>query len=380
MSQPDDFGFNEEAALLKDSARKFFTDNCSTEQLHALVASEPNPERGPQATWNRELWQQLVALGWTAVAVPESCDGVDMPLVAVAGLVEEVGRAAFPCPLLATLSATYVLRHCGEAGHSALAEIAGGTAATLAYSNRHGDPALSAGEVTVVDGCLQGSAWFVQDAAKVERLLVCARDGDRWGWYWLASDAPGVVIHADAIVDHTRDQAHIEFNGAQAERLGSDALAIAAQAMPALWTLLSADMVGAAEWQLQATVDYVGARQQFDHPLGFFQAVKHALVNAMIGIDQAKSLVYNAACAYDVEPEQAARCAHMAKASASEAADFTAGRSVQLHGGIGFTWECFVHLYFKRQMHSQALWGDAAWHRARLADIVIGKVGGEISS
>ena len=149
-----------------------------------------------------------------------------------------------------------------------------------------------------------------------------------------------------------------------------------AEAMPAIWTVLSADMVGAAEWQLQTTVEYVGTRQQFDRPLGFFQAVKHPLVNVMLQIDQSKSLVYNAACAIDSEPERAQQYAHMAKASASETAAYASGRSVQCHGGIGFTWECYVHLYFKRQKHSQMLWGDAAWHRARLADIVIGPLTG----
>ena len=145
------------------------------------------------------------------------------------------------------------------------------------------------------------------------------------------------------------------------------------QAMPAIWTLLAADVAGAAEWQLQTTVEYVNTRQQFEHPLGFFQAVKHPLVDVMVLIDQCKSLVYNAACAIDTEPGRAAEFAHMAKASASECAAFASGRSVQYHGGIGFTWECFIHLYFKRQKHSQLLWGDAAWHRAQLANILIGE-------
>jgi alkylation response protein AidB-like acyl-CoA dehydrogenase len=95
-------------------------------------------------------------------------------------------------------------------------------------------------------------------------------------------------------------------------------------------------------------------------------------VDVMVQTDQAKSLVYTAACAIDTEPERALQYAHMAKASASDTAAFASGRSVQCHGGIGFTWECFVHLYFKRQKHSQMLWGDAPWHRARLADILIG--------
>ena len=98
------------------------------------------------------------------------------------------------------------------------------------------------------------------------------------------------------------------------------------------------------------------------------------LVDVMIQIDQSKSLVYNAACAIDTEPDKAAQLAHVAKASASETAAFASGRSVQYHGGIGFTWECYVHLYFKRQKHSQLLFGDAVWHRARLADILLGEV------
>ena len=141
--------------------------------------------------------------------------------------------------------------------------------------------------------------------------------------------------------------------------------------MPAIWTLHAADMVGAGEWQLQTTVEYANQRQQFDKPLGFFQAVKHPLVDVMVMIDQAKSLVYNAACAVDCEPEKAARYAHMAQASASDMAAFASSRSVQLHGGIGFTWECYVHLFFKRQKHSEMLWGDAVWHRARLAELMI---------
>ena len=102
--------------------------------------------------------------------------------------------------------------------------------------------------------------------------------------------------------------------------------------------------------------------------------MKHPLVNVMVAIDEAKSLVYNAACAVDCEPHRAREYAHMAQASASDMAAFASSRSVQCHGGIGFTWECFVHLFFKRQKHSQMLWGDGPWHRARLAEILIDSV------
>ena len=261
---------------------------------------------------------------------------------------------------------------CGANGAPALAEIAGGQSATLALSNRAGSWSAEATEVTSDGGKLNGSAWFVQDARKADNFLVCAKTATGLGLYWVAADAAGIAVYADAIVDLTRDQAHISFDDVAAVELTGDALAALTLAMPAIWTVLAADMVGAAEWQLQTTVEYVSTRQQFDHPLGFFQAVKHPLVDVMLQIDRAKSLVYNAACAIDSEPERALQCAHMAKASASEAAAYASGRSVQLHGGIGFTWECFVHLYFKRQKHSQMLWGDAGWHRTRLAQIVIG--------
>lgn len=373
MAQPDNYGFGEEAALLKESARKFFTDNFSTEKLHTLVAGDHNPERQTPCQWDEGLWQQMVELGWTSLAVPESAGGLGMPAVAVAGLVEELGRAAFPCPLLPTLNATYVLARC-DAGAAALAEIAEGMAASLAITDSSGSPLPGDTEVEVKDGKLYGTASFVQDARKVQRLLVSARSGSDLHLYWLATDAPGVTVKPDAIVDLTRDQAHIEFSGAQAQRVSGQGLAALNAALPAIWTILAADIVGAAEWQLQTTVEYAGARQQFDHPLGFFQAVKHPLVDVMIQIDQTKSLVYNAACAIDCEPDKAAQMAHAAKASASETAAFASGRSVQYHGGIGFTWECFVHLYFKRQKHSQLLFGDAAWHRARLADILLGEV------
>lgn len=372
MAQADDFGFNEEAALLKDSARKFFSEHFTADVLHGLVAADPSPERTPDVQWDEALWQQMVDLGWTLLAVPEAQGGVGMPLVGVAGLMEELGRAAFPCPLLSTLSASYVLAACGAAGEGALEEIAAGETAALVMSDSAGSWLPEGTPIGCSGGKLNGTAHFVQDAGKLTRLLVCAQSDAGLSLHWVAADGPGVEVIQDAIVDLTRDQAHINFTDVEATEVSSGALAALNEAMPAIWTLLAADMVGAGEWQLQTTVEYVNARQQFDKPLGFFQAVKHPLVDVMVQVDQAKSLVYNAACAVDCEPGKALQYAHMAQASASDMAAYASSRSVQCHGGIGFTWECYVHLFFKRQKHSQMLWGDATWHRARLADILIG--------
>ena len=374
MSQPDDFGFTEEAALLKESARKFFNEKFSADVLHNMVAADPSPDRAPQVHWDQAIWQQMVDLGWSLLAVPEAQGGVGMPLVGVAGLVEELGRAAFPCPLLSTLAASYILSACGSEGESALGDIAEGATAALVVSDEHGSWMPESTPIGVTSGKLDGTGYFVQDAGKVSHLLVCARSDSGLSLHWLPVDTEGVELIQDSIVDLTRDQAHIRLSNAQSQQVAADAAAALEQAMPALWTIYAADMVGAGEWLLQTTVEYVNARQQFDKPLGFFQAVKHPLVDVMVMIDQAKSLVYNAACAVDTEPDKARKCAHMAQASASDMADYSGSRAVQCHGGIGFTWECYVHLFFKRQRHSQMLWGDGPWHRARLAEIVIDAV------
>lgn len=375
--QPKNFGFGEDETMLRDSARKFFTDNCSPDKLHGLVAVNPEIHRSIECIWDQNLWAQIVELGWTAVCVPESAGGIGMPAVAAVALAEEVGRAAFPSPLLSTFNATFVLNNCqSEAATQALGEIAEGKATTIAITDSNGSWNSKDTDVNVnPDGSLSGSAYYVQDAKKVSQLVVSAKSAAGTGLYLVDCQADGLSITADGIIDLTRDQAHIDFNSVAAVELAAPGVGSEAidRAMPAILSVVCADMVGAGEWLLQTTVEYAKTRIQFDRPLGFFQAVKHPLVNVMLDIDRAKSLTYNAACAYDNEPDEALRFAHMAKSQAGDMAVFGASRAVQFHGGIGFTWECFVHLFFKRQMHNQVLYGDAKYHRALLADMVMGE-------
>ncbi|MEE4277841.1 MAG: acyl-CoA dehydrogenase family protein [Halieaceae bacterium] len=370
MAQPRNYGFEEEAGMLKDSARRLFAERLPSDRLHALVAAEYDPDRAPAVCWDEALWQEMVGLGWTSLAVPERAGGLAMPWVAVAGLVEESGRAAVPAPLLVTLQVTALLRELGPAADSALAEIAAGCAATVACMDEVGRAPATG--VRVVDGKLSGVAPWVQDAGKSSRFLVLAEDPDgSAAWYWVAGDAAGLQQRRDQILDLTRDQASLVFEGVACERIAAASSDAWRAAETVMLMLLSAEMVGAAEWQLQTTVDYAQQRQQFDRPLGFFQAVKHQLVNVMLAVDESKSLLYSAACALDHEPERARELALMAKASAGDTAGFASGRAVQCHGGIGFTWECYVQLYFKRQEHSRRLYGDAASHRAELARILV---------
>ena len=376
-TQPRNFGFGEDERALKDIAQKFFQDNLPSKRLHTLVAADSSVKRAGQCCWDQELWQQVVDLGWLLTAVPERAGGLGMSAVAVTGLVEEVGRAAFPCPLLSTLNATYILAACNsQPADEALGHIAQGKSFSYASSNRHGSLEHDESELRVENGILRGNIYFVQEAQKVDYFLINAKADGEVVLYVIDARIKGLSINPDSIVDLTRDQATLVFHNVEVEASqlvssGVEAFTALVTATPALLVILAADMCGAAEWQLQTTAEYARTRQQFDRTIGFFQAVKHPLVEFMVEIDQARSLLYNAACAIDHEPDMAEQYARMAKAVANDAVGFGSRKSVQLHGGIGFTWECYIHLYLKRQLHSQVLLGDATYHRAKLAELVL---------
>lgn len=370
--------------MLRDMARKFLDEHLPVQKLRSLVAEDPDAvyERGERTRWDEGQWKQMVELGWSGLAVPEAAGGVGFKLVGIAALVEEFGRHAVPSPLITTLNATYVLNAAGgEAAANGLSKIAAGASATLAITDARGSWEPTSCDVTArVEGgqtVLSGSAHFVQDAFKADLLVTLARRDDSLVLCVVQSDADGVDLSQNHIHDLTRDQATVRFENVRVSPSdvvsvrGAEALE---RAWPSVLVTVAADLCGCGEWQLQTTVDYAKDRKQFDHPLGFFQAVKHPLVNAMMGIDRARSLVYHAACCIDEGVEDAMNAARMAKSAASDAGAFISDRSVQLHGGIGFTWESDVHLFFKRSMHNQALYGDGSYQRRKLADELIGPI------
>ena len=376
--QPKNFGFDADALALKDVAAKLFQDNLPIHTLHALVANDSDLQNGSVCHWDKELWQKVVDLGWLMVAVPERLGGMQMSAVAVAALVEQVGQAAMPGPLVPTLSACYILDACGtDNADAALSLIASGHSFSYGASNQHGSWEHDASELTFEEGKLSGTLYFVQDAQKVDYFLINAKRDGETTLIVVPANLPGLTIQPDTILDLTRDQASLKFDQAEIEEsqivsIPGKAIEAMNTALPALLTLVCADMCGAAEWQLQTTAEYARTRKQFDHNLGFFQAVKHPLADFMVAIDLARSHLYNAACAIDHEPDSAVQFARMAKSAANDAAGFGSRKSVQLHGGIGFTWESAVHIYLKRQLHSQTLLGDAAYQRQKLAELILG--------
>lgn len=382
MTQPKDFGFGPDEEMTKSIAFKLLAEKSPADRVRALAARDPasfiDGNARPECAYDEAAWEHIVELGWPALAVPERAGGVSMSMVGVAALVEEVGRFAFPSPLLSTLLAAFVLRECRTPSADAwLRKIAEGSSAAIAVQTADGG--LENSGVNAEDSrdgaMLSGASHFVQDARKASFFVVLAKSAHGHGLYAVSANARGVSILPDRIADTTHDQARVVLDGASAEIVsaaprGREALRAA---LPAIWTTLAADLVGTSEWLLQTTVEYAKVREQFGRPIGFFQAVKHPLVNVMIENDLSRSLTYNAACAIDTEPEHAERFARMAKAQASDAAALAADRAVQLHGGIGFTWECDVHIFFKRAKHQQFSFGDGRHHRRELAKILLGQ-------
>ncbi len=373
MAQPRDFGFGEEQEMLQDSARRFMDDKKPLVSLRAATKGTEDPYLGEERTgsFDRDSWQEMVSLGWTALAVPEEAGGVGMNLVTAVAVAEEVGRAAMPTPLTSTLLSTFVLREAGTPeANGWLQKIAEGSAAALAIHGQDGSLEPDSTDVSADGGKLSGTAFYVQDLQKVDFLVVAATENNAVKLYCIELSNDGVDLAFDRIVDLTRDQGRVTFNGASAECVADNGAEVITRAMPALLTLTAADIAGGCEWLLQATAEYAKVRSQFDRPIGFFQAVKHPTVNMMIATDEVRSLVYAAACTYDTEPEKAALAAHLAKSSASDTAEFCANRATQLHGGIGFTWEHDVQIYHKRVMHGQQLFGDGIWQRQQAANFL----------
>ena len=245
MSQPKDFGFGSDEAALRDQARKFLDEHASVPRLRKLVGADHDAVyvRGELPGFDRSVWQKCVELGFPGLAVPEAQGGIGAKAVTVAALVEEVGRHAFPSPLVATLIASYVLRAAGTVeAERWLEQIASGTTLSLALTNAEGDWSLDRPDVSAMSEgqglVLSGSAHFVQDAFKVEHFLVAAQSEGGIALVLVPSGAPGLTVVRDHIVDLTRDQAHLTF-----ARVAVPADCVVARAPAGLSALRAAWMV-----------------------------------------------------------------------------------------------------------------------------------------
>ncbi|MEZ4218500.1 MAG: acyl-CoA dehydrogenase family protein [Myxococcota bacterium] len=372
------FAFTEEQQELRETARAFLAEHASSERVRAAMESE----RG----WDDALWRQLGSeLGWTAVHIPEEYGGLGLGYVELVALLEIMGEHLVCSPYFATLAfgANALLVAGSEAQKQEwLPKIAeGACTATLAMTEPNGRWDARGIEATLArDGdafVLRGTKRYVVDGHAAELLVVAARTPGSAGEQGVSlalvpADAAGVERKALPTVDQTRRQAEIAFHDV---RVPADALLGAeGAAWPALSRVLdlaavalAAEQVGGAQRALDMAVAYAKERVQFGRVIGSFQAIKHKCADMMVAVEAARSGLYLAACAAAEGTDDLPRMASLAKAYCSDAYFRCAADDIQIHGGVGFTWEYDCHLHFKRAKSSETLLGDAAHHRELVA-------------
>jgi alkylation response protein AidB-like acyl-CoA dehydrogenase len=373
-----DIGFSDEQELLRDTARKFLDGECTTKFVREMMASD--------AAVTTDFWQQLAANGWLGITYPEEAGGSGLGLVDLVVLMEEIGRAVMPGPYPATVllgGAAIAAAGSPAQRREWLPRIAAGEVkASLAVTEPNARWDAAGITVTARESrggfVLSGTKMFVPDAHLADVLVVAARsrDGstmeDGVSLFLVPKDAAGLGIRRLPSVDETRKLCEVKLDNVAAP--GSALLGEVHQGWAPLQQVidraavaLAAEMCGAAQRVLDMTVDYAKLRVAFGKPIGTYQGVKHKCADMLVEIENAKSLTYYAAWAVDEGEADAPLAVSMAKAAASDAGRKVCAAGIQLHGGIGMTWEHDLQLYLKRAKADEVAFGDATWHRERIA-------------
>lgn len=370
-----DFDLSKPQKLLKDSARDFLARECKPERVRALVETD--------TAHDDKLWHAIADQGWTGLIIPEEYGGLGLSLVEMAVVAEEMGRACLPGAFLSTLTAAALIERAGSAEQRAkyLEPIAAGELkATLAFLEEGASWDVDSLKLDATRGGSQfsvtGKKLFVPDAGTADLLICVARDGEGLALLPLEREAEGVTIKPMPSMDGTRKLYEVSFEGVslkEADALGADGDARGALngALEVATVMLCAEMVGGMQWILDATVEYAKTRQQFGRPIGSFQAVQHQCADMLLMTESARSAVYYAAWALTEGEPEASGAVSIAKAYCSDAYREVGNRGVQVHGGIGFTWEHDLQLYYKRSKSSETLFGDATFHRERIARLIV---------
>ena len=355
------FGLSESQQMLRDNARKFFAGECPIAQVRRLLETV--------TAHDDALWASMTDHGFTGIIFPEEYGGVGLGKVELILLMEEAGRALLPGPLFSTVALAGAVIDAVAAPAQKkkyLEPICRGAArATVAIPEASGswDPADV--QLSVANGKLTGEKLFVPDAAIADSILVVAREGV----FAVDSKAPGISIKPMPGMDQTRKLYSVRFASTPAEKLGeSSGLG---KALDVATAALAAEMVGGMQRTLEITVEYAKTRKQFGKPIGSFQAVQHQCADMYLETESARSAAYYAAWALEENTPDAAVAVSIAKMYASDASRTVGNRGIQIHGGMGFTWENDLHLYYRRAKASETAFGDATFHRERIARLVI---------
>jgi len=371
-----DFGFSEEQDMLRESARHFLESECPMTYVRQMMEDETG--------YSEDQWRKMAELGWLGLIFPEQNGGSGLNIVDLTVVLEEMGRCVMPGPFFATVLL----------GGSAI-EFGGSDAQKQKYLPRIIDGTL---KTTVAhleesarwdtDGIqlpatakgasysLTGTKLFVPDAHNANLLVVPARTSSGITLFLVDAKAEGVAIRVLKTLDQTRKLCELRFDGVE---VSADAVLggvgngwpILDRVVDRAKVAMSAEMCGGAQRVLDMSVEYAKVREQFGKPIGSFQAIQHKCANMLVQVESAKSATYYAAWAVANGVEEAHLAACMAKAYCSDAYRFVSGEGIQIHGGIGFTWEHDMHLFFKRAKGSEVTFGDATWNRELVAQIVL---------
>ena len=364
------FGFSEEQEELRKMVKRFMEDKSPETEVRRLMAT---PEGYDEAVW-KQMADELALQG---LGIPEEFGGQGYGPVELYVVFEEMGAALLCAPYFSTVAlASNALLNCSDdaAKKEFLPGIASGeTIATLALNDDAGSWDLEATGVSATksgDGyTLTGVKNYVIDGSTASLILVSATAPEGLSLFAVDAAAAGLTRTALPTMDQTRKQSRLEFAGTPARLIGSAGGAKAGleRTLQVAATALAAEQVGGAQRVLDNAVEYAKNRIQFGRPIGSFQAIKHKCADMLLDVESAKSAAYYAAWAAQEDNEELAIASSLAKSFCSEAYFHCAAENIQIHGGIGFTWEHHAHLYFKRAKSSELMLGDPAYHRELLA-------------
>ncbi|MCG7597600.1 acyl-CoA dehydrogenase family protein [Mycobacterium sp. PSTR-4-N] len=352
--------FTDEQQQLRAAVRKFCADHVDERAVRAAMEADP--------PYDRDVWARLgTELGVLGLAVPESAGGVGGTLIDQAVAIEELGAALAPGPLFGTVYLAIPALVAASAPGELLDAFAEGTKTA----------AFAIGEVTAANAgdewSLTGTVERVVDAGSADVLLIAADGPEGMALFAVDTDSPAVQRVPLMTLDPTRPQATVTLSDASARLIAGpqDADRVIDHALHVGSALLAVEQVGAAQHLLDLSVDYARSRLQFGRPIGSFQAVKHRLADALVAVEHARSTAYHAIWALTHGTDDPALAVSIAQAVCSAALTRIANDTIQVHGGIGFTWEHQAHLYYKRAYTDAALLGSAEDHRARVAELVL---------
>ncbi len=366
------FAFSEEQEELRKVVRQFLESKSS----EAAVREQMETEQG----YDESVWRQMAdQLGLQGLVIPEEFGGSGYSFIELIVVLEEMGRRLLAAPYFSSVVlAGQALLHSGDesAKKELLPGIASGeTIATLAFTEPNGKWDEAGITMTATrsgdDWTLDGTKMFVLDGHTASLIIVAARTGEGGGvsLFTVTGGADGLTRTSLSTMDQTRKQAKLEFSGTPATLLGTEGEGwrVLERVLDLAAVALAAEQVGGAQFVLEMAVQYAKDRVQFGRPIGSFQAIKHKCADMLLEVESAKSAAYYAGwCAAELNDELPS-VASLAKAYCSEAYFHAAAENIQIHGGIGFTWEHPAHLYFKRAKSSELLFGDPTYHRELLA-------------